>query len=87
MQIGDDPGNGALLGQVTDAMGKPIDGAVVSVDRGLWMPDHQLDRQLQLRHPQRRHLRAAHDQDRRTPATQMITVNKGASTTANVSLP
>jgi len=34
--VGTDPGKGALLGQVVDAMGKPVSGARVTVNRGLY---------------------------------------------------
>lgn len=34
--VGTDPGKGGLLGQVVDAMGKPVSGAKVTVNRGLW---------------------------------------------------
>lgn len=34
--IGTDPGKGGLLGQVVDGMGKPVSGAKVTVNRGLW---------------------------------------------------
>ena len=36
INIGADPGKGALLGQVVDAMGKPVSGAKVTVNRGLF---------------------------------------------------
>ena len=35
VNIGKDPGTGVALGQVTDMAGKPVDGAEVSISRGL----------------------------------------------------
>lgn len=34
--LGTDPGKGGLLGQVVDGTGKPISGATITVNRGLW---------------------------------------------------
>ncbi len=87
VQIGDDPGSGALLGQVTDAMGKPIDGAVVSVNRGLWMQTTNTTGNYNFPTVSAGTYELRTTKTGRTPATQTITVNKGASTTANVSLP
>jgi hypothetical protein len=36
VRVGPDPGTGTILGQVVDSMGKPVSGATVTINRGLW---------------------------------------------------
>jgi hypothetical protein len=87
VQIGDDPGNGALLGQVTDMMGKPIDGATVSVNRDLWTQTTNSTGNYNFPALSAGTYELRTTKAGRMPATQMVTITKGGSTTANVSLP
>lgn len=87
VQIGDDPGNGALLGQVVDGMGKPIDGATVTVNRGLWTQttNSSGNYNIPMLSAGTYELRTA--KAGRTPVSQMVTITKGGSTTGNVTMP
>ena len=87
VQIGDDPGNGALLGQVVDGMGKPIDGATVTVNRGLWTQTTNSSGNYNIPMLSAGTYELRTTKAGRTPVSQMVTITKGGSTTGNVTMP
>ena len=87
VQLGTDPGNGTLLGQVTDGMGKAIDGATVTVNRGLWTQVTNATGNYNYPNVSAGTYELRTTKAGRTPVTQMITITKGGATTANVTMP
>lgn len=87
VQIGTDPGTGVVLGQVTDMMGKAIDNATVSINRGLWSQASNSTGNFNFPMVSAGTYELRTTKAGRMPVTQMITVTKGTPTTANVTMP
>jgi hypothetical protein len=87
VQIGTDPGNGVVLGQVTDGKGMPISNADVSINRGLWDQPTNTSGNFNFATVSAGTYELRATVSGKTPVTQMITVTMGNSTTANVSIP
>lgn len=86
VNVGMNPGVGSVIGLVSDAGGKPLDGAAVTLNRGLYNQTTNSSGNYNLTN-----VSAGTYELRATKAgkttTQMITVVKDMSTSANVSLP
>jgi hypothetical protein len=86
VNVGTNPGTGSVIGLVSDAGGKPLDGATVTLNRGLYTQATTTSGNYNLTG-----VSAGSYELRASKAgkmtTQMITVTKDMSTSANVSLP
>ena len=86
VNVGMNPGVGSVIGLVSDAGGKPLDGAAVTLNRGLYTQSTNSSGNYNLTN-----VSAGMYELRATKAgkttTQMVTVVKDMSTSANVSLP
>jgi hypothetical protein len=85
--IGDDPGNGVVLGQVADGMGKPISSAAVSINRGLYTQTTNSSGNFNFAAVPAGSYELRVSVPGKAPMTQSIMVTKGGSTTANVNVP
>ena len=87
VNIGTDPGTGAVLGQVNDAMGKPVDSAQISINRGLFSATTNTTGNFNFPKIPAGMFEIRATKSGRTPVTQTISVTKDGSTTANLTMP
>lgn len=86
VNIGDDPGTGVVLGQVVDMGNKPVDGATVTINRGLWTQTTNSTGNFNLPAVAAGTFELRVSKAGFMTATKMVDVSKGGSTTANVTL-
>lgn len=68
-------------------MGKPIDGATVTVNRGLWTQTTNSSGNYNILMLSAGTYELRTTKAGRTPVSQMVTITKGGSTTGNVTMP
>lgn len=86
VNVGMNPGTGGVLGLVTDSMGKPLDGALVKLNRGLYTQSTNSSGNYNITGVSAGTYELKVSKSGKT-ATQMVTVTKDMTTTLNVSIP
>jgi hypothetical protein len=87
VNIGANPGSGAVLGQVVDGKGQPISGASVTINRGLYTQSTNSVGNYNFMAVPAGSFELDVSATGHMPTTKPITVTASGSTTANVSLP
>ena len=86
VNVGPNPGVGGVLGLVTDAMSKPLDGAQVTLNRGLYGQATNSSGNYNITNVSAGTYELKVSKGGKS-ATQMITVTKDMTTTLNISIP
>ena len=86
VNVGPNPGVGGVLGLVTDAMSKPLDGAQVTLNRGLYGQATNSSGNYNITNVSAGTYELKVSKGGKS-ATQMITVTKDMTTTVNISIP
>ena len=86
VNVGPNPGVGGVLGLVTDAMSKPLDGAQVTLNRGLYGQATNRSGNYNITNVSAGTYELKVSKGGKS-ATQMITVTKDMTTTLNISIP
>ena len=83
IRLGPDPGTGGLLGQVVDGGSQPVDGATVTINRGLFTDTTNATGNYNFLSVIAGSWEVSVSKDGFNTATKMVTINSGASTTEN----
>ena len=86
INIGADPGTGVAIGQITDMAGKPVDGATVTVSRGLQTQSTNATGNYNFPMVPAGTYELRASKTGYTPATKSVTITKGGSTNTGLVL-